>query len=49
MIFYLDENWKSLEDYVAALSKKYRDQFKRARKSLTVFKSKPFLRRSTSK
>jgi predicted N-acyltransferase len=32
MIFYLDENWKSLDDYVAALSKKYRDQFKRARK-----------------
>ena len=32
MIFYLDENWKSLEDYVAVLSKKYRDQFKRARK-----------------
>ena len=32
MIFYLNENWKSLDDYVAALSKKYRDQFKRARK-----------------
>ena len=32
MIFYLDENWKSLDNYVAALSKKYRDQFKRARK-----------------
>ncbi|CAM3845302.1 GNAT family N-acetyltransferase [Flavobacterium cucumis] len=32
MIFYLDENWKSLEGYVAVLSKKYRDQFKRARK-----------------
>lgn len=32
MIFYLDENWKSLDDYVAAFSKKYRDQFKRARK-----------------
>ena len=32
MIFYLDQNWKSLDDYVAALSKKYRDQFKRARK-----------------
>ncbi|MBE9575216.1 GNAT family N-acetyltransferase [Flavobacterium proteolyticum] len=34
MIFYLDENWKSLDDYVAALSKKYRDQFKRARKKI---------------
>lgn len=32
MIFYLDQNWKSLDDYVAALSKKYRDQFKRASK-----------------
>lgn len=32
MIFYLDKNWKSLDDYVVALSKKYRDQFKRARK-----------------
>lgn len=32
MIFYLDQNWKSLDDHVAALSKKYRDQFKRARK-----------------
>ncbi|MQP51929.1 MULTISPECIES: GNAT family N-acetyltransferase [unclassified Flavobacterium] len=32
MIFYLDEKWKSEEDYIAALSKKYRDQFKRARK-----------------
>ncbi len=32
MIFYLDKNWKLLDDYVAELSKKYRDQFKRARK-----------------
>ncbi|MQP25521.1 GNAT family N-acetyltransferase [Flavobacterium sp. LMO8] len=32
MIFYLNEKWKSEEDYIAALSKKYRDQFKRARK-----------------
>ena len=32
MILYLDENWKSEEDYISALSKKYRDQFKRARK-----------------
>ena len=32
MIFYLQDNWKSWDDYVAALSKKYRDQFKRARK-----------------
>lgn len=32
MILYLNENWKSEEDYISALSKKYRDQFKRARK-----------------
>ena len=32
MIFYLDKNWKSAEDYVNALSKKYRDQYKRAHK-----------------
>lgn len=34
MIFYLQDNWKSWDDYVAALSKKYRDQFKRARKKI---------------
>jgi hypothetical protein len=32
MIFYLDQNWKSFNEYVSALTKKYRDQFKRARK-----------------
>jgi len=32
MIFYLDEKWKNTEDYVAAFSKKYRDQYKRAHK-----------------
>lgn len=32
MIFYLDQNWKSAEDYINALSKKYRDQYKRAHK-----------------
>ena len=32
MIFYLNEQWKSEDDYIAAFSKKYRDQFKRARK-----------------
>ena len=40
MIFYLDENWKSLDDYVAALSKKYRDQFKRARKKFDAIQMK---------
>ena len=32
MIFELDENWKTNEDYVSAFSKKYRDQYKRAHK-----------------
>ena len=32
MIFELDKNWKTNEDYVAAFSKKYRDQYKRAHK-----------------
>lgn len=32
MILYRNENWSSVEDYTASLSKKYRDQFKRARK-----------------
>ncbi|ESU29352.1 8-amino-7-oxononanoate synthase [Flavobacterium limnosediminis JC2902] len=34
MIFPIAENWKSEDDYVAALSKKYRDQYKRAHKKL---------------
>jgi hypothetical protein len=32
MIFNLDKNWKSKEDYVNAFTKKYRDQYKRAHK-----------------
>lgn len=32
MIFHLKPEWKKSEDYVAALSKKYRDQYKRAHK-----------------
>lgn len=32
MIFDIPENWKSENDYINALSKKYRDQYKRARK-----------------
>jgi predicted N-acyltransferase len=34
MIFYLNENWNSFDDYLAVLSKKYRDQYKRANKKL---------------
>lgn len=30
MVFEVDENWKSFDDYVGALNKKYRDQYKRA-------------------
>ena len=32
MIFYINENWKIEQDYIDSLSKKYRDQYKRARK-----------------
>lgn len=32
MIFEISENWKTEQDYIDALSKKYRDQYKRARK-----------------
>ncbi|MFV5698513.1 GNAT family N-acetyltransferase [Flavobacterium sp. ZT3R17] len=32
MVFTIDENWKSEQDYIDSLSKKYRDQYKRARK-----------------
>lgn len=32
MIFYIKENWKIEQDYIDSLSKKYRDQYKRARK-----------------
>ncbi|UOK42668.1 MULTISPECIES: GNAT family N-acetyltransferase [Flavobacterium] len=34
MIFSIAESWKSEDDYVSALSKKYRDQYKRAHKKL---------------
>ncbi len=32
MVFTNEENWKNENDYIAALSKKYRDHYKRARK-----------------
>ena len=32
MIFDINENWKNEQDYIDALSKKYRDQYKRSRK-----------------
>lgn len=32
MVFQLQSDWKTSEDYIASFSKKYRDQYKRARK-----------------
>lgn len=32
MILEIPNNWNTIDDYIAALSKKYRDQYKRARK-----------------
>lgn len=32
MVFEINKNWKTDQDYIDALSKKYRDQYKRARK-----------------
>ncbi|MBA9072754.1 putative N-acyltransferase [Flavobacterium gossypii] len=32
MVFTIPKNWNEAEDYVSALNKKYRDQYKRARK-----------------
>ncbi len=32
MVFNIDDKWNSEQDYINALSKKYRDQYKRARK-----------------
>ena len=40
MIFELPHNWKSNEDYIAAFSKKYRDQYKRAHKKIEEIKTR---------
>ena len=40
MIFELDKNWKTNEEYVAAFSKKYRDQYKRAHKKFEGIETK---------
>lgn len=42
MIFNLKSNWKTKEDYVAAFSKKYRDQYKRAHKKFDGITIKEF-------
>jgi predicted N-acyltransferase len=40
MVFSINENWKSEQDYIDSLSKKYRDQYKRARKKAAVIEKK---------
>jgi hypothetical protein len=40
MVFDISEDWKTEQDYTSALSKKYRDQFKRARKKILDIKKK---------
>ena len=40
MIFSLQENWKTKEDYFNAFNKKYRDQYKRAHKKLDGIETK---------
>ena len=39
MLFSIEPNWKSMEDYVNDLNKKYRDRYKRARKKLNSIKA----------
>nr|WP_314896412.1 8-amino-7-oxononanoate synthase [uncultured Flavobacterium sp.] len=40
MVFAINGNWKSEQDYIDSLSKKYRDQYKRARKKADVIEKK---------
>lgn len=40
MVFSINENWKSEQDYIDSLSKKYRDQYKRARKKAALIEKK---------
>ena len=40
MIFEIQSHWKTEADYVADLTKKYRDQFKRCRKKGQSIRSK---------
>ena len=40
MVFSIDENWKSEQDYIDSLSKKYRDQYKRSRKKAAVIEKR---------
>ncbi|WPR71750.1 8-amino-7-oxononanoate synthase [Flavobacterium sp. NG2] len=40
MIFNIKESWHSIDDYIADLNKKYRDQYKRARKKAECIEKK---------
>lgn len=40
MVFEIKEHWQSMDDYVNALTKKYRDQYKRARKKATAIEKR---------
>ena len=40
MLFEINENWKSEQDYIEALTKKYRDQNKRARKKASAIEKR---------
>ena len=40
MLFSISENWKTESDYVNSLTKKYRDQYKRARKKIVDIEKK---------
>lgn len=40
MVFTINEDWKSEQDYINSLSKKYRDQYKRARKKADVIEKR---------
>jgi len=40
MVFKIDKNWHSIEEYVNGLTKKYRDQYKRARKKTLDIKKR---------
>jgi hypothetical protein len=40
MVFIINKDWKSEQDYIDSLSKKYRDQYKRARKKSEVIEKR---------
>ena len=40
MVFSINENWQSEQDYIDSLSKKYRDQYKRARKKAALIEKR---------